>query len=258
MTKPARLSCLVVAHNEETDLPDCLASLRFADEILVVLDRCTDRSKEIARAADATLLEGAWPVQGDRRNDGIKACSGDWILEVDADERVPTELGREVRRTIEASAFDYHRVPVDNYVGKRLVRDGWGASFGRRSHPGLFRKDVKTWRPRSSHPALNFKSGAKEGPPLAMPIAHYGFDGISDLIGRLNRYSDRHAADLRDAGDIGTALNNYRRVVSRFWKCFVSRKGYREGGIGFVIAVCAALYPILSYLKAKYDTPPDA
>jgi glycosyltransferase involved in cell wall biosynthesis len=254
MTQSQRLSCLVVAHNEEADLPDCLACLAFADEVLVVLDRCTDRSKEIAQAAGATLLEGAWPVQGDRRNDGIRACTGDWILEVDADERVPEALGREVRATVENSRFDYHRVPVDNYVGDRLVRNGWGASFGRRSHPGLFRRDTKTWGRQRVHPALIFKPGAKEGPPLAAPIAHYGFAGISDLIHRLNRYSDRHAADLRDSGDVGSAPDNYRRIVSRFWKCFVSRRGYREGGIGFVIAVCGALYPILSHLKAKYDS----
>ena len=253
MTQPPRLSCLVVAHNEEADLPDCLARLAFADEILVVLDRCTDRSKEIAQAAGARLLEGAWPVQGDRRNDGIKACTGEWILEVDADERVPEALGQEVRETVQSSRFDYHRVRIDNYVGGRLIRDGWGASFGRRSHPGLFRRDVKTWGRQRVHPALTFKPRATEGPPLETPVAHYGFDGISDLIGRLNRYSDRHAADLRESGDIGTAANNYRRIVSRFWKCYVSRRGYREGGIGFVIAVCGALYPILSHLKAKYD-----
>ena len=253
MSKSPRLSCLVVAHNEEADLPDCLATLGFADEILVVLDRCTDRSKEIAQAADATLLEGAWPVQGDRRNDGIAACTGHWILEVDADERVPAALGREVRDTIASSPFGYHLVPVDNYVGGRLVRYGWGASFGRNAHPGLFRKGVKTWGRQRVHPALTFAEGAKRGPRLKVPITHYGFSGIADLIGRLNRYSDRHAADLVDSGEIGSAANNYRRIVTRFWRCFVRRKGYREGGIGFVIAVCGALYPLLSHLKAKYD-----
>jgi glycosyltransferase involved in cell wall biosynthesis len=255
MSQFSRLSCLVVAHNEEDKLAECLASLGFADEVLVVLDRCTDRSKEIAEAAGAKPLEGAWPVQGDRRNDGIAVCRGDWILEVDADERVPDALGREVRETIQRSEFDYHRVPVDNYVGGRLVRYGWGASFGRRSHPGLFRKGVKTWGRQRVHPTLAFDEGAREGPPLETPITHYGFNNIADLIGRLNRYSDRRAADLREAGELGRAIDNYRRLVSRFWKCFVARKGYREGGIGFVIAVCGALYPLLSYLKAKYDQP---
>jgi glycosyltransferase involved in cell wall biosynthesis len=253
MSQPLYLSCLVVAHNEEDKLPDCLASLAFADEVLVVLDRCTDRSKEITEAAGAQPLEGSWPVQGDRRNDGIAACRGDWIFEIDADERIPEALGREVRETIHRTEFDYHCVPVDNYVGGRLVRHGWGASFGRQAHPGLFRKGIKTWGRQRVHPQLIFSDGAREGPPLKTPITHYGFDNIADLIGRLNRYSDRRAADLRDEGDVGSALNNYRRLISRFWKCFVARKGYKEGGIGFVIAVCGALYPILSHLKAKYD-----
>ncbi|MCS6853800.1 MAG: glycosyltransferase, partial [Elioraea sp.] len=84
-----RLSALVVARNEEARLGDCLASLRFADEIVVVLDRTTDRSADIARGVGARVLEGAWEIEGDRRNAGLAACTGDWILEIDADERVP-------------------------------------------------------------------------------------------------------------------------------------------------------------------------
>jgi hypothetical protein len=120
-------------------------------------------------------------------------------------------------------------------------------------HPGLFRKGAKTWGRQRVHPSLSFAEGARRGPALDAPVTHYGFAGIADLIAKLNGYSDRRAADLREAGDIGSAPDNYRRLASRFWKCFVSRKGYREGGIGFVIAVCGALYPVLSYLKAKYD-----
>jgi glycosyltransferase involved in cell wall biosynthesis len=257
MSRTPRLSCLVVAHNEEARLPDCLASLAFADEVLVVLDRCTDGSKAIAERAGARTLEGAWEVEGDRRNDGIAACTGDWILEVDADERVPDALAREVRRTIADSAFDLHLIRVDNYVGGRLVRHGWGASFGRRMHPGLFRKGVKTWGRQRVHPALSFVEGVRKGPALATPVTHFGFAGIADMIAKLNAYSDRRAADLRETGDLGSAADNYRRIVSRFWKCFVARKGYREGEVGFVIAVCGALYPILSHLKARYDLPGD-
>ncbi|MFM7418506.1 MAG: glycosyltransferase, partial [Alphaproteobacteria bacterium] len=83
-----KLSILIVARNEEARLPDCLASASFADEIVVVLDRTTDGSAALARAAGALVLEGAWELEGDRRNAGIAACSGDWILELDADERV--------------------------------------------------------------------------------------------------------------------------------------------------------------------------
>ncbi|MFN7306017.1 MAG: glycosyltransferase, partial [Acetobacteraceae bacterium] len=117
-----KLSILIVARNEEVRLPDCLASAAFADEIVVVLDRTTDASAALARRAGAKVLEGAWELEGDRRNAGIAACTGDWILELDADERVDGALAAEIRRVIGTSSFAWHQVPVDNYVGDRLLR----------------------------------------------------------------------------------------------------------------------------------------
>ena len=80
-----KLSALVTVHNEEAQLAECLERLRFADEIVVVLDKCTDGSKEIASRFTGRLVEGAWDKEGERRNDGIAACSGVWIVEIDAD-----------------------------------------------------------------------------------------------------------------------------------------------------------------------------
>ena len=73
------------------------------------------------------------------------------------------------------------------------------------------------------------------------------------MLRRLDRYSSLRAQDLRESGDIGSYGRNLRRIVSRFWKCYVGRRGYREGPYGFLIALCAALYPILSYLKARLE-----
>ena len=73
-----KLSALVVAHNEEDQLADCLEQLDFADEIVVVLDKCTDGSKEIAARFTDRLVEGSWEIEGDRRNKGIEACDGEW------------------------------------------------------------------------------------------------------------------------------------------------------------------------------------
>ena len=95
----------------------------------------------------------------------------------------------------------------------------------------------------------------EQGPALISPILHYVDRDISDMLRRLDRYSSAHAQDLRDSGDIGSYGRNLRRIPSRFWKCYVGRKGYREGPWGFLIALCAALYPILSYLKARLDDP---
>ena len=120
------LSALVVVHNEEAQLADCLELLNFADELVVVLDKCTDGSKVIAEEFNARLVEGAWEIEGHRRNAGLESCRGAWILEVDADERANPDLGREVCSAIKGLNDGYFLLPFDNYIGDRLVRYGWG------------------------------------------------------------------------------------------------------------------------------------
>ena len=247
-----RLSALVVARNEAARLPACLATLGFADEVAVVLDRSTDASAAIAREAGAVLLEGEWALEGDRRNAGIAACAGDWILEIDADERVPAELGAEIRAVIARSQHAFHRVRIDNYVGERLILHGWGGSFGTTLKPILFRKGAKHWRAQRVHPGLDWTG--KEGARItAHGIRHEVDRDISDMLRRLDRYSSAKAADLLDQGEIGSLGNNVRRFVSRTFKCYVARTGYKEGGWGLLIALCAGLFPLLSYLQAKLE-----
>jgi glycosyltransferase involved in cell wall biosynthesis len=249
------LSGLVVVHDEERQLCKCLSRLGFADEIVVVLDRCTDRSREIAREFTEHLVEGGWEREGARRLAGIDACSGDWILEIDADERVSPDLAAEIRGVVVGSQAAWHLVPVDNYIGTRLVRWGWGASFGRSAHGALFRKGAKRWGNERVHPTVAFSG--PQGTTLESPIVHYVDRDISEMLRRLDRYTGAHAEDLRESGDIGSFGRNLRRIVSRFCKCYIGRKGYREGQWGFLIALCAALYPILSYLKARLEPSPE-
>jgi glycosyltransferase involved in cell wall biosynthesis len=249
-----RLSAVVVVRDEEGQLIDCLSCLGFADEIVVVLDRCLDRSREIARGFTDRLIEGAWEREGPRRHAGIDACRGDWILEIDADERVPPQLADEIQQVVATSPAAWHLVRIDNFIGERLVRWGWGASFGRSAHAALYRKGAKQWGEQRVHPALSMSG--EQGSTLASPIHHYVDRNISEMLRRLDRYSSARAQDLRDSGDIGSYGQNIRRIPSRFWKCYVGRGGYREREWGFLIALCAALYPILSYLKARLDPPP--
>jgi len=245
-----RLSALVVAHNEAAQLAACLERLTTADEIVIVLDKCTDASKDIALRFTDRIVEGAWDLEGPRRNAGLDACGGDWILEVDADERVPPALMEEIRVAIADAGPGYFLVPFDNYVGGRLVRHGWGASWGVSAAPRLSSRGAKRWGDQRIHPSLKL-TGPKRW--LKTPIEHYVDSSISDMIRRLDRYTTARAQDLRDSGDIGGFANNLRRMVSRFLKCYVGRKGYREGPYGFLIALFAALYPVLSYLKARLE-----
>lgn len=244
------LSALVVAHDEEEQLADCLEHLHFADETVVVLDRCTDGSADIAAKFGARIVEGAWPIEGDRRNAGIAACTGDWIIEVDADERLPETLAVEIRATIKSAALGYFLVPFDNYIGRRLVRYGWGASWGVSAAPRLFSKGAKRWGGQRVHPSLDLQGPKRR---LSTPMIHYVDRNVSDMIARLDRYTTARAQDLRDNGDIGSLANNIRRLFSRFLKCYIGRKGYREGAYGILIALFAGLYPLISHLKARLD-----
>lgn len=247
------ISTLTVAHNEEHNLRPCLEALAFADERVVVLDRCTDRSKEVAVAAGADkIIEGAWPIEGDRRNAGIDACTGAWILEVDADERVPPDLVREMRAVTQTSPPGYYSVPFDNYIGHTRVRYGWGAYIGASSAPRLFARGAKRWGRQRVHPSLQL--GRRLG-RLDTRIDHLVDRDISDMLARFDRYTTAHAQDLRASGKARseTLRRNIRRIPSRFYKAYIRRKGYREGGYGFLVAMLAGLYPIVSYLKATLE-----
>ena len=254
MTPARRLSAVVVIHNEESRLADCLDRLRFADEIVVVLDRCTDRSAEIARRFTDRLVEGAWEQEAGRRTAGIEACRGDWILEVDADERVSPALAAEIRETVANSPYDRHLIPVDNYIGSVRVRYGWGGSFGKGAYHGLFRKGTKRFGKGRVHPPIELSG--RQGPTLNQPLEHMVDRNISDMIRRLDRYSSARAQDLREHGDPDPTRTYVRRFFTRFYKCYVHHSGYREGGWGLLIALFAGLYPLLSHLKAKLEPGP--
>jgi len=245
-----RLSALVVAHNEERQLGDCLDGLTFADEIVVVLDKCTDGTQGIAEAAGAVTLAGSWDIEGPRRMAGIEACQGDWILEVDADERVSTELAAEVRAAVDDDADAHYLIPYDNYVGDRLVRYGWGGSWGVSATVRLFRKGNKIWGNQRIHPAVALQGERRW---LKARMIHHVDRDISDMIQRLDRYTTARAADMRAVGSTESFGRNFRRLFTRFFKCYVRRKGYKEGYYGFLIAFFAAIWPMLAWLKFRLD-----
>src|SRR5262245_59318473 len=223
-TSEPPLSARVVAHDEEHPLAACRSWLDTADELVVVLARCRDSSREIALEFTERLVEGAWEREGPRRHAGIDACRGEWILEVDADERLTQQLAEEIRRTIEISSADWHLIPVDNYIGERLVRWGWGGSFGRSAHAALFRKGAKRWGHQRVHPTVSLSG--RQGQTLTSRLLHYVDRNISEMLLRLDRYTTARAQDLRESGDIGSYRRNLRRIVSRFCKCYFGRKGY--------------------------------
>ena len=251
-----KISALMCVRNEEVRLGARLPELKFADEIIVVLDRCTDDSKTVALQHGAKVIEGAFPIEGDRRMAAIAAAQYDWCLELDADEGLSSALADEIRSVIQSSSADYHLIPIDNYIGNHLVRHGWGASFGTSAVARLFRRGAKTWGQQAVHPVVTFNGS--QGVKLTHALLHKVDDNISQMIRRLDSYSTARAADIRarriKKWDQETLGRNVGRFFSRFYKCYVGRSGWREGHWGFLIALMAGLFPLLSYLKATLET----
>ena len=250
--KNIKLSALIIAHNEEKNLHFCLDKLRSVDEIVVVLDKTNDKSKSISKKFTKKIYEGSWKLEGERRNFGLKKCTGDWILEVDADERVTSELLIEIKNKIVLADPGYFLIPFDNFVGKKKIRYGWGASWGVSAAPRLSYKGYKKWNDKQSiHPSLTLKG--KKG-RLINRINHYVDEDIKDMLIRLNTYSDKKAYDIiANKEKIPPLFIIIRKAITRFLKCYFSRKGYKEGRWGFLIALMAALFIIFSYLKASLE-----
>jgi glycosyltransferase involved in cell wall biosynthesis len=249
-----RLSAVLCVHNEERRLARCLDALGFADEIVLVLDRCTDRTRAIGEAYGAVMVSGVFPLEGPRRAAGMNAATGDWILEIDADEIVSADLAREVLAGLDDDRFAFRKTPVDNYVGDRLIRHGWGGAFGTSLAARFYRRGSKHWGNERVHPGVRFDG--PEGPKFTSPLRHQFADSVSDVFRRLDRYTDLKAQDLREHGGKTDIGDNAWRGLRRFWKCYVKRRGWKEGGWGVMIAMMAGLYPLVSALRADLDRPP--
>ena len=242
----ATLSLLIVARNEAGRIADCIASGLWADEVIVLLDRSDDDTGAIAERLGAKIVTGSWENEGERRAAGIAACSCDWILELDADERLSPELEPEIRQGLSADGADYFVIPFRNYVGGRWVSYGWGAYNGVAAKACLFRRGHKQWLGGTVHPEIRLNGRRGE---LLGNIDHYVDDDIAAMYDRLNRYSSAAAIDAIARGDLPKTLSTIRRFFSRFLKSYWQRRGYREGRYGVALALFSALYPVLTHVK---------
>jgi len=247
---PVKLSALVCAHNDEARLADCLRRLDFCDEIVVVADRCTDRSQEIARQSGARVIDGIFPLESQRKAAGVAACLGEWILEIEVDERVEPALAYEIRAAIHGRpGGDWFDLPVQNFVGKTLVRRGWGAGLADTMAPKLYRRRIKRWKTRRVNPAV-ILDGRFAG-ELETPLTRLADPDVGHLIARLDRQTALRAQDIADTGDGGDLVSDVLMGVGRFWTCYVWRQGLRERELGFLIAAMAGLDAVLAGYRAR-------
>jgi glycosyltransferase involved in cell wall biosynthesis len=243
------ISALIVARNEEKRIEECLSSLTFVDEIVVILDRSTDKTLKICKRFSNKIFSGKWTCEGKRRNFGIEKCSSEWIFEVDADEIITNSLALEVKKKIKLNKYDYFYIPLTNHIYSTPVKYGWMACLAPDGKFCLFKKKNKFWHEGLVHPSYSIKG--EKGPFLENYINHFMSKDISELLVRFNRNSSLHALELKNKN-----LKKYfsfRKVFSRFLKSYFLRKGYKEGKLGFLICILNALYPMVSAIKSRED-----
>ncbi|MBM3580127.1 MAG: glycosyltransferase family 2 protein [Alphaproteobacteria bacterium] len=239
-----KISAVIVAHNEEKKISDCLCSLDFADEIVVVLDKCTDLTKQIVLGFTDKIIEGSWNIEGARRNVALNAATCEWILEIDADERISPELRDEILAKIKSKPCGFS-APIANYIGKRWVKYGWLRILGVLERNTLSYRGLKHYdEDKEIHPTYSFNGEIRK---LENPIMHLVDDNITDLLNRFNRYTTWRAKDIKVSKSFWSLVFGFK---IRFLKSFVGKKGYKEGLLGVLLAVLCGLYPIVAELKS--------
>lgn len=244
------ISAVIVAHNEEKMLENCLKSLDFVDEIIVVLDKCSDNSKEIAVNFGAKIIEGSWNIEGERRNIALKNATKEWILEIDADERISKKLAKEIKEAVNINENCGFNIPIANYIGSRYVKYGWLRTLCVEKRQSLTYRGLKKYdEDKEVHPTFNQNFHIKN---LKNPIKHLVDENIADLIARFNRYTSWKSNDMIRKNKIKSGFFNLLIGAKiRFYKSYIIKKGYKEGYLGVLIAILSAIYPLTSYLKAK-------
>jgi hypothetical protein len=245
-----RLSAFVCVQNQDALLAACLRKLSFCDEIVVVADRCTDRSQEIARRHGAKVIDGIFPLESQRKTVGAEACTGDWVLEVEAEDLVDAALAWEIRWVLQTKpAGDWFDLVVDNYVGETRVRDGWAGPLSARSEARLYKRGLKSWAPRrlNPHAVLAGRSGGAQNGAVRRIVGR----DVGDLMDRLTRITALNAEDLVDAGQRGRIALGMVRGAGAFLTAYIGRGGWREGRLGLLVALLSGLFPVLSQMRAN-------
>jgi glycosyltransferase involved in cell wall biosynthesis len=247
-----RLSAVLITRNEARNLPDCLASLGFCDEIVVVDNASTDGTAQLAAKAGARVINKAeFAGFGKQKQAALDAARGDWVLSIDADERVPAALAREIMAVVESgghAGYTVNRKPY--FLGKFLRHGGWYPDRVLR----LARRDVAHFSSDAIHEQLVVKGSVGA---LNNDMVHLSYRTIDDVLTKQRRYAllsaqVRRARGVR--GGLGAALS---RGLFAFLKHYVLQAGLLDGGHGLVAAIAKSQEAFWRYLSAGWDEPDE-
>jgi len=242
----APLSAIVISFNEGRRIAACLESLAFADEIVVVDSGSTDDTVAIARKYTENVCHVPWKGFGPQKRAAVERASHDFILCVDCDERVTPELSREIRSILgEGAPRAGYSVPRRTFLGGREIRHcGW--------YPDRTVRMFDRRRARFSEDLVHERvivSG--EVGELRNHLLHYSFDGMADLLTKMNRYSDLASRQMHARGLTSTLPDLVLRPAFAFLKTYVMKLGFLDGFEGFAVSVSAGFSTFVKYAKLR-------
>jgi glycosyltransferase involved in cell wall biosynthesis len=240
------LSVILITRNEESNLDDCLASLEgIAQQIVVVDSNSTDRTLEIAHNYGALMAYPTdWPGFGPQKNRALDLATGDWVLSLDADERLTPALRSEILTAMNHSAnVDCFAIPrLSWYCGRFIRHSGWSPDYVER----LFKRGTARFSDDLVHERLIPNGTVAK---LENPMLHYSFMNYTQVLDKLNRYS---TASAEQAFAQGKKSNPAKAVLHGMWafiRTYILRAGFLDGPQGFALALSNAHGTYYRYMK---------
>ena len=242
--KRCPLSVVILAKNEAGRIADCINSARFADEVLVIDDDSKDETARIAESLGARVLRRTMDIEGRHRNWAHTQAAHEWILSLDADERLTPELAEEIHTLLRnGPPQDLYTVPRKNYIGTRWIRyGGWYPS----PQVKLFKRSIFRWEETTIHPRAFSERPCGQ---LRHDLLHYSYRDLEDFVAKLNRHTTLESKKWLADGRRMSAGKAFWRTVDRFLRSYVGKQGWREGHWGFIVAVMAGMYQFISWAK---------
>jgi glycosyltransferase involved in cell wall biosynthesis len=240
-----KISATVITFNEEHDIADALASLSWADEIIVVDSCSTDRTVEIARRFTDRVIERPWPGYSAQKNFAADEAHNDWIFNLDADERVSEKLAGEIARLANLSdtvAGGYEMARWTFYLGRWIKHSGWYPDHKLR----LYNRKRGRFEGDFVHESVRVEGKVER---LAGEILHFTVACASDHHLRLDRYTTLAAEEMHTRGKRVTFGSLLLAPASSFFRSYILKLGFLDGIQGLAIAYFAAHYVFLKNLK---------
>ncbi len=244
------MSVIVITHNEEANLPHCLASVPFARELIVVDSGSTDRTLEIARHFGAHVEHARdWRGYGLQKTRALALARENWVLSLDADERVTPELQAEILRVVTASrpAADAWDMPRrSSFCGQFMNHSGWSPDRVLR----LFRRGTARFSDDVLHERVIPDGWVRH---FEHPLLHYSYPDLETVLEKMNRYSTAGAVRLASEGRSASLASAMLHAAWTFVRMYIVRRGFLDGKLGFVLALSSAEGTFYRYLKLWLD-----